>query len=111
MSRFSPLPEPPYWAVIFSNQSSDDAEGYDEMAQAMVQLASQQPGYLGVESTRDDQGFGITVSYWRDKEALLNWKQVSKHLLAQELGKEKWYDHYITRIAKVERAYSGPEGR
>jgi heme-degrading monooxygenase HmoA len=111
MSRFSPLPEPPYWAVIFSNQSSDDAEGYEEMAQAMVQLASQQLGYLGVESTRDDQGFGITVSYWRNEEALLNWKQVSKHLLAQKLGKERWYDHYITRIVKVERAYSGPAGR
>jgi hypothetical protein len=31
--------------------------------------------------------------------------------VAQRLGKERWYSHYELRVAKVERAYSGPEGR
>ena len=77
----------------------------------MVRLAQQQSGYLGVESTRDTDGLGITVSYWADEAALKNWKQVSEHLLAQKLGRERWYDYYTLRVAKVERAYSGPEGR
>jgi heme-degrading monooxygenase HmoA len=54
---------------------------------------------------------GITVSYWRDEASLLAWKQVAEHLLAQKLGKERWYEHYITRVARVERAYDGPQKR
>ena len=81
------------------------------MADAMGNLAAQQPGFLGMESTRDAQGLGITVSYWRDEAALLNWKAVAQHALAQKLGKEKWYSHYTLRVAKVERHYDGPEGR
>ena len=82
MSRFAPLPEPPYYAVIFTAQRTDDYAGYGAMADKMVALAAQQPGYLGVESTRDTDGLGITVSYWADEAALLNWKAVSEHAFA-----------------------------
>ena len=58
--------EPPYYAVIFtSRRTGTDAAGYALAAQRMATLAEQQPGYLGVESTRDSDGLGITVSYWR----------------------------------------------
>ncbi len=109
--RFAPLPDPPYFAVIFSNQLADPAPGYDQMAQTIADLAAAQPGYLGVESTRDATGLGITVSYWQDEDAVLNWKAKAEHLLAQKLGKTRWYRHYRLRVAKVERHYSGPEGR
>ncbi|MEX0286533.1 MAG: antibiotic biosynthesis monooxygenase [Paracoccaceae bacterium] len=112
MSRFAPLPEPPYYAVIFTAQrTAQDEPGYGGMADAMTKLAAEQPGYIGVESTRDAEGLGITVSYWQDEESLLNWKAVAQHALAQQLGKDKWYSHYTLRVAKVERAYDGPEGR
>ena len=111
MSRFATSLEPPYYAVIFSAQQSDDLDGYGPMADLMMTLAAQQDGYLGVESTRDADGFGITVSYWRDEAAMAGWKANAKHLLAQKLGREKWYEHYELRVARVERAYSGPEGR
>ncbi|MDR6264658.1 antibiotic biosynthesis monooxygenase [Roseobacter sp. N2S] len=111
MSRFAPLPDPPYYAVIFTAQRTGADAGYGAMADKMAGLAAQQPGYLGVETTRDEAGLGITVSYWADEAALKNWKQLSEHLLAQKLGRERWYDYYTLRVAKVERAYSGPEGR
>lgn len=111
MSRFAPLPDPPYYAVIFTAQRKGADAGYGAMADKMAALAAQQPGYLGVETTRDEAGLGITVSYWTDEAALKNWKQLSEHLLAQKLGRERWYDYYTLRVAKVERAYSGPEGR
>lgn len=111
MTRFAPLPDPPYYAVIFTAQRTEADEGYGAMADAMGKMAAQQPGYLGMENTRDAQGLGITVSYWRDEAALLNWKAVAQHALAQKLGKEKWYSHYTLRVAKVERHYEGPEGR
>ena len=109
---FATTPEPPYYAVIFtSTRTHADASGYAAMADAMVALALQQPGNLGAESARGADGLGITVSYWRDEASIKAWKAVASHLAAQKLGRERWYDHYELRVAKVERAYSGPEGR
>ena len=108
---FAQLPAPPYYIVAFSSVRTEGENGYGAMAEAMVALASQQPGFLGIESARSADGFGITNSYWADEAALLAWNDVARHLLAQKLGKERWYDHYELRIARVERAYSGPEGR
>ena len=96
-------PAPPYYAVIFSSLRSDDHEGYDETAQRMVELAAQQPGFLGVESVRET--LGITISYWSDLESIRNWKTQADHLQAQKMGREKWYSEYKTRIALVERDY------
>ena len=111
MSRFAPLPDPPYYAVIFTAQRTEGDHGYGAMADQMVKLAETQPGYLGVESTRDESGLGITVSYWQDEASLIAWKDVAQHLLAQKLGKTRWYAYYTLRVARVERAYDGPEGR
>ena len=64
-------PPAPYSAVIFSSTLSDDAEGYGAMAERMVELAKEQEGFIDVESAaRTSEGFGITVSYWRDLESI-----------------------------------------
>lgn len=96
-------PTPPYYAVIFTSIRTDIDEGYGLTADAMVALAEKQPGFLGVESARND--VGITVSYWVDLDSIQQWKSNSEHLLAQKLGREKWYKAFKTRIAKVERDY------
>ncbi|MCP3971199.1 MAG: antibiotic biosynthesis monooxygenase [Rhodobacteraceae bacterium] len=111
MEGFAPLPDPPYYAVIFTSLRSGEDEGYAAMAEEMDRLAAEQPGYIGVEFVRNQGGQSITVSYWRTQEALQNWKAVAAHTLAQQLGKDRWYRHYTLRVARVERAYSGPEGR
>jgi len=106
MPKFAKTPEPPYYAVIFSSMRRDN--GYTQVAERMVELASQQPGFLGVESVRGTDGFGITVSYWASAEAMAAWKANVEHLAAQEMGKQEWYEHYELRVAKVERAYAKP---
>jgi heme-degrading monooxygenase HmoA len=111
MSGFSDTPEPPYYAVIFSSQRTVEDDGYQAMAVEMAELAVRQPGCLGVEHARGKDGFGITVAYFSDEAAILAWKQNARHLAAQKLGKERWYAHYRLRVSKVERDYSGPEGR
>jgi heme-degrading monooxygenase HmoA len=93
----------PYYAVIFTSKRTNLEEGYAEMAYNMVALAQQQPGFLGAESARNE--IGITVSYWKDLEAIKNWKQNLDHLDAQRKGREKWYEYYTVRIALVEREY------
>ena len=96
-------PTAPYYAVIFTSLRSDVDDGYGAMAERMVELAAQEPGFLGVESARE--GVGITVSYWRDLESIKAWKAKAEHLVAQQTGRSDWYSHYKTRIAKVERDY------
>ena len=103
MTFIAQTPKPPYYAVIFTSLRTDIDEGYAQMASKMVQLAAEQPGFLGVESARD--ALGITVSYWDSLEAIKNWKANLEHLEAQKLGHEKWYSHFKTRICKVERDY------
>jgi len=65
---------PPYYAVIFTSHRTQGDRGYDQMAERMVALASQMPGFLGVESVRGVDGFGITVSYWKSEDAIRQWK-------------------------------------
>jgi heme-degrading monooxygenase HmoA len=97
-------PDPPYYAVLFSSLTTDASEGYAETAARMVELAAQQPGFLGVESARET--LGITVSYWTDLDSIKAWKRNAEHLMAQKMGREKFYSNYKTRIARVERDYS-----
>jgi heme-degrading monooxygenase HmoA len=94
-------PAPPYYAVIFSSIRTREERGYADMADAMVQLAAEQPGYLGIESAREE--VGITVSYWRDLESIRAWKANARHLVAQRLGREVWYEAFKLRVARVER--------
>ena len=96
-------PPPPYYAVIFTSVRTDVAEGYGDTATRMVELAHGQPGFLGVEAARNE--LGITVSYWDSLEAIRNWKQHAEHLIAQQTGRDRWYEYYKTRICKVERDY------
>ena len=99
-------PSEPYFAVIFTSKHTGiDEEEYAIMADRMEKLASEQPGYLGIESARSDDGLGITVSYWKDEASIRNWKTNTEHLFAQQLGKEKWYEHFTLRVAQVHREY------
>ncbi|MCK5485312.1 MAG: antibiotic biosynthesis monooxygenase [Desulfobacterales bacterium] len=103
MSEIAETPEPPYYAVIFTSHRTEGDNGYAEMAERMVKLASQQPGFLGIESARES--VGITVSYWSDLESIKTWKQNADHLIAQKQGREVWYKEFKTRISKIERDY------
>lgn len=96
-------PAPPYYAVIFTNGLTDNTEGYEAMADKMCEMALQSPGCLGFESVRN--GMGITISYWKDLEAIKNWKANIEHMEAQKKGRDIWYQYFKTRICKVERDY------
>ena len=99
-------PAPPYYAVIFASvRTAHDNPGYGDASERMAQLASEQPGYLGVDSVRDANGVGITVSYWSSEEAIAAWRRNAEHTIAREQGRKNWYTEYELRVAKVERAY------
>ncbi len=102
-------PEPPYYAVIFTSvHTGFSVAEYDAVATLMFTLAAEQPGYLGVETSRAE--VGITVSYWNDEESIRSWREHLEHTVVRERGRSEWYARYTLRVARVERAYtfSGP---
>lgn len=103
MPSIAETPNPPYYAVIFTSVRTEGDDGYGAMAQKMLDLAAQQPGFLGIESARNETG--ITVSYWADLASIKAWKENVEHREAQALGRGKWYATFKTRICKVERDY------
>jgi heme-degrading monooxygenase HmoA len=103
VSKPAQTPQPPFYAVIFTSTRTDVDEGYDAMSDKMVEMAAQQPGFLGVESARGEDGLGITVSYWESEEAIANWRANAEHRIAQTTGRTKWYEEFVTRVARVER--------
>jgi heme-degrading monooxygenase HmoA len=98
-------------AVIFSAQrSADDESGYAAAAVEMELLAADQPGYLGIESARGADGFGVTVSYWTDDAAALAWRDHPLHSAIRERGRAFWYDRYRITVARVTRGYGWTRG-
>lgn len=103
---FAHTPEPPYFAVIFtSHHSGSDMKTYGTTSARMLKLAAMQDGFLGVESCRDTEGTGITVSYWRDEAAIQQWYRNLEHQHVQQKGRDRWYSAFQVRVARVERAY------
>ena len=105
MTRPATLPEPPYYAVVFTSLRSPVDDGYADMAKAMFELVQSQPGFLAADTARGEDGLGITVAYFTDEPSIAAWKAHPDHAAAQARGRAKWYDSYALHIAKVERAY------
>ncbi len=89
------------YAVIFTSTRTRDDDGVSAMGAKIVELASKQPGYIGIESVRDERGHGITISYWKSLEAIKKWRENIEHSYARDMGKTKWYGSYALRVSKI----------
>jgi heme-degrading monooxygenase HmoA len=107
LSEIAParLPEPPYYAVVFTSVRTDGDNGYAQRSQEMLRLAAGQPGFLGVDSARGNDGLGITVSYWRDEESISAWRAQADHARTRADGRAHWYESFTVHVARVERSY------
>ncbi|MFC2087367.1 antibiotic biosynthesis monooxygenase family protein [Bacteroidota bacterium] len=93
-------PKPPYYAVVFTSERTPGDKGYNNMAAHIEKIVHNVPGFLGMESAREQ--LGITVSYWKDLKSIENWKNNPEHRKAKQRGKDEWYQTYKLRICKVE---------
>jgi heme-degrading monooxygenase HmoA len=93
------------YAVVFTSLRTEGDGGYGQTADDMVRLASLQPGFLGMESTRGADGLGITVAYWKDEASIRAWREQADHQAAQRAGRERWYRAYRVRVCRIEREY------
>ncbi|MFA7241607.1 MAG: antibiotic biosynthesis monooxygenase [Sulfuricellaceae bacterium] len=102
MSKIADTPEPPYYAVIFTSVRTDGDNGYAEAAKRVLELARQQPGFIGYEAAR--QEIGISVSYWESLEAIKAWKEHPEHRKVQAM-EAVWYGESRIRVCRVEIDY------
>ncbi|TGB10418.1 antibiotic biosynthesis monooxygenase [Streptomyces sp. MZ04] len=107
-----PVPpfEPPYYTVVFTSLRTEGDHGYGETAEHMEELVAKIPGFLGMDHARTPGGLSITVSYFRDEDAIKEWRAVAEHRAAQRRGREVWYETYSLHVAKVERSYGFERG-
>jgi heme-degrading monooxygenase HmoA len=92
------------FVVIFRAKARALDTEYAAVAARMRDLALQQFGCLDFCAvTEGDQE--IALSYWPDEASIRAWKQHADHLMAQQLGRERWYASYTVQVAEVKRAY------
>lgn len=101
---------PPYYQAVLDETRTAlrDAEK-GAPADQMVTLATHQPGFLGLETARDDNGRRVTISYWRDIDAIEGWKSAGHSRIRDRfgLGLDDTCAIQVTRIeapGRLERA-------
>ncbi|WP_407566405.1 antibiotic biosynthesis monooxygenase family protein [Streptomyces sp. 184] len=98
-------PEPPYYVAVFTTVRTRDQSGYGETNARMEDLVREIPGFLGMDHAQTPGGLGITVGYFRDADALAEWRNNAEHRAAQKRGRAEWYQSYTLHVAKVERSH------
>ena len=81
-------------------QAGDD---YSRMADAMFEHARTFPGFVDVKSFTADDGERLTVVWWQDEQTLKVWATDAKHRVAQQLGRDRWYEYYKMDVAEIVR--------
>jgi heme-degrading monooxygenase HmoA len=97
--------EPPYYVAVFTTVRTQDQSGYSETAARMEDLVKDVPGFLGMDQAQTPGGLSITVGYFRDADALTEWRCNAEHRAAQKRGQVEWYQSYTLHVAKVERSH------
>ncbi|WP_424966827.1 antibiotic biosynthesis monooxygenase family protein [Dinoroseobacter sp. S375] len=99
-------------AVIFEVYPAEGkTDAYLAMAAEMRPLVEEIDGFLSVErfESLTTPGKLLSVSFFRDEEALADWRRLTKHRQAQKAGRETMFSDYRLRVAHVLRDYGMTE--
>jgi heme-degrading monooxygenase HmoA len=91
-------------AVIFRAVINDLDSSYYDMATRMRELATRKYGCTEFLTITDGDN-EIAISYWDSLAMIKSWKHDAEHLVAQELGRSRWYSSYRVQVVKVVREY------
>ena len=95
-------------AVIFEFWPAEgEREHYLDIAAELRPLLSEIDGFISVERFESiyEPGKMLSLSFWRDEEAVAAWRSLEPHRAAQLLGGESVFRDYHLRIARVLRDY------
>lgn len=101
-------------AVIFEVRTKENcSDRYFELAGELREKLNQVDGFISIErfqSLSFDNKF-LSLSFWRDTEAVENWYLNQDHRAAQEEGRKNIFDDYQIHVTKVLRNYDMTSGR
>ncbi|MCI0355975.1 MAG: antibiotic biosynthesis monooxygenase [Acidobacteria bacterium] len=92
--------------LFFSLLTGQAGEDYYRMDEELSQLVKDAPGFVGVKSFQAEDGERLTVVWWKDAETLRQWRELPRHRVAQNSGRERWYQYYRMEVARIERRSS-----
>ncbi|MGH9509948.1 MAG: antibiotic biosynthesis monooxygenase family protein [Terriglobales bacterium] len=93
--------------ILFFSRLTDQAgEDYYRMDDVLSRLVRDAPGFAGVKSFKAEDGERLTVVWWKDADTLRQWRELPRHRVAQQSGRERWYQYYGMEVARIERRSS-----
>ncbi|MRI34618.1 antibiotic biosynthesis monooxygenase [Endozoicomonas sp. OPT23] len=95
------------FAVIFSAEMNEIDSEYFSMAGELRTLAIEKYGCIEFKSF-SEHSQELAISYWPDLASIKEWKNCSKHIEAQEKGKNRWYKNYKVEVVELKHSYSSP---
>jgi len=95
------------YVVIFrSTRKLDDGKLYSVWSEKMERLVKTIDGYVNHFGFRDATSRdGVTVSYFSSLDAISQWKQLDDHKVAQQMGRDSFYEEYSVQVCEVLRDY------
>ena len=92
--------------IVFRSRLKPDAAetGYTDMAAEMYSTAHEAPGFMGFKSITAPDGERLSLVHWKDAETLAMWRNHERHRVAQNMGREQWYEWYSIEVAEVTRS-------
>lgn len=95
-------------AVIFEAWPRADREAaYLDAAQQLRPLLAGIDGFISIERFESLSAAGklLSLSFWRDEEAVRQWRNLEAHRAIQNAGRRSIFDDYRLRVAHVVRDY------
>jgi heme-degrading monooxygenase HmoA len=92
------------YVVIFRAKVATLDVNYETAVARLRELAFASFGCVDFVSMNEGDN-EMTLSYWRDEDSIRKWKAHAEHVLAQESGREKWYESYTVQVAEIRREY------
>ena len=87
---------------MLTEQAGDD---YGAMAAEMLARARTLPGFVDFKSYAASDGERLSVIHWESQETMRAWTDDVRHVVAQRLGRDKWYRYFRVEVAEVARTY------
>ena len=95
-----------FQATVAINNDKDYQE-YCSIAERLRGMALNQFGCMNFVSMMEGDK-EQALSWWPDEDSIRRWKTEANHVMAQQLGRERWYNSYTVEVAKIERQYAVP---
>lgn len=93
------------WVVLFISKKREQLSGYKATLDRMLEKVKKIPGFVAIQTFTNEQGQNLTVSYWKDREAINQWGSDTEHIQAQKRGIVEWYSEYQIIVCSIDDYY------